>query len=93
MHTLRHSDTDIVLAHLILFEAHFKGTTLSFFLNFIIYILCVLTEKPYCNSMERHVIYIQITTSSHVTFNDVKINYGSLQSDWTLFHSSQKNSM
>ena len=51
-----------------------------------IYILGVFTEKPYSKLWERNVVYIQIITLSHATsheFNDVKINNGSLQSDWT----------
>ena len=34
---------------------------------FSLYILGVFTEKPKSKSLERNVVYIQITTSSHVT--------------------------
>ena len=47
----------------------------------IIYLLGVFTEKHYCKPLELKVAYIQITTSSHAS--DIKIKYGSLQSDWT----------
>ena len=36
------------------------------FLRLYIYILGVLTEKPYSSASERNVIYIPLTTSSHV---------------------------
>ena len=32
-----------------------------------IYILGVFTEKPYSKSLERNVVYIPITKSSHMT--------------------------
>ena len=51
-----------------------------------VYILGVFTEKLYSKPLKRNVVYIPIITLSHATshdFNDVKINHGSLQSDWT----------
>ena len=51
-----------------------------------IYILDVFTEKPYSKPLERNVVYSPIITLSRATsydFNDVRINHGSLKSDWT----------
>ena len=36
------------------------------------YILSVLTEKPYSKPLERNVVYIPITTSSHATLTKSK---------------------
>ena len=47
------------------------------------YILGVFTEKPYSKPLEGNVVYIPIITLSHATSHDVKVNHGSLQSDWT----------
>ena len=60
---------------------------------YYIYILGVFTEKPYSKPLERNVrVYIRSLHSNNniepSNVNDVKIDHGSLQSDWTsaLFH-------
>ena len=53
-------------------------------INLYIYILGLFIEKAYSELLERKVVYIPKPTSSHATdVSEVKINHGSLQSDWT----------
>ena len=54
-------------------------------LSIDIYTLGVFTESPVVKSLERNVVYIPIITLSHAThmnLNKVRINYGSLHSEW-----------